>query len=71
MSGRPTDMKPLAANPVDVRVCEQCGRAVPALHKDEYTPARAQVVATTGFCVCPPVGPDGEASIPERPPSLL
>jgi hypothetical protein len=60
-----------AATADDVRVCNRCGRPVPALHKDEYTPIRARLVATTGFCVCPTGGPDGVAPIPDHGPSLV
>lgn len=35
-----------------VRVCSSCGRPLPALTRDEYTRARAGLVATRGICVC-------------------
>jgi hypothetical protein len=55
----------------DVRVCGHCGRPLPALDKNEYTPTRARLVAATGFCVCPPGTAEGDARIPDRAPSLL
>jgi hypothetical protein len=54
-----------------VRVCERCGRSLPAQHKDEYTPERARLVTTAGFCVCPTEGPNGVAPIPDHGPSLM
>jgi len=54
-----------------VRLCDECGLPVPALHKNEYTPARARLVATAGLCVCPTDDGDGVARVPERGPSLL
>jgi hypothetical protein len=51
----------------DVRVCDRCGRPLPALHKSEYTPARARLVATDGLCLCP----DAAAPIPDHGPSLI
>jgi hypothetical protein len=56
---------------IGVRLCDRCGRPLTALDKSEYTLARAYVVATTGFCVCPPDGRDGSAAIPDHGPSLL
>ncbi len=56
---------------VGVRLCDRCGRPLPALDKNEYTPTRARVVAATGFCVCPSRGPEDVSRIPERAPSLL
>jgi hypothetical protein len=56
---------------VKVRLCDECGRPVPALHKNEYTRDRARLVARQGLCVCPPAGADGVARIPDRGPSLL
>jgi hypothetical protein len=55
----------------EVRVCGHCGRPLPALDKNEYTPTRARLVATAGFCVCPPGTAEGEVAIPDRAPSLL
>lgn len=55
----------------DVRICDRCGRVPPAFHKDEYTPDRAHLVTTVGFCVCPTDGPDGVAEIPDHGPSLV
>ncbi|MDT4987477.1 MAG: hypothetical protein QOI74_1571 [Micromonosporaceae bacterium] len=72
---------PMTANPVhtesaqtmsaDIRLCDHCGRPLPALHKDEYTQTRAMLVATAGFCVCPSAEGEGVAGIPEHGPSLL
>jgi cytochrome b561 len=53
-----------------VRLCDRCGRPLPAVDKTEYTPQRAQLVAEAGFCVCP-AGAGGPATIPDRAPSLL
>jgi hypothetical protein len=53
-----------------VRLCDRCGRPLPAVDKTEYTPQRAQLVTETGFCVCP-AGDGGRATIPDRAPSLL
>jgi hypothetical protein len=53
-----------------VRLCNQCGRPLPALEKNEYTPARARLVAELGVCVCPHGETDG-IELPERGPSLL
>jgi hypothetical protein len=55
----------------EVRLCDHCQRPLPALDKNEYTPARAHLVAATGFCVCPPGGHEGTTSIPDHAPSLL
>ncbi len=57
--------------PGAVRLCPQCGRTMAALHKNEYTPARARLVAATGLCVCSPGRGNGVARVPERGPSLL
>ncbi len=57
--------------PGPIRLCDECGRPVPALHKNEYTPDRARLVAVEGLCVCPPGGGDGVARIPDRGPCLL
>jgi len=54
-----------------VRLCDHCGRPLPALHKNEYTPVRANLVAVKGFCVCRPGGPDDATRIPDRAPSLV
>ncbi|NJC73894.1 hypothetical protein HC031_29895 [Planosporangium thailandense] len=35
-----------------VRTCSACGRPLPALTRDEYTRARAGLVASRGICVC-------------------
>jgi hypothetical protein len=59
------------ATAVNVRVCDRCTRPLPALHKDEYTPTRAQLVATCGFCLCPSDDQDGRPSRTERGPSVL
>ncbi len=53
-----------------VRLCDRCGRPLPAVDKTEYTPQRAQLVAEAGFCVCPPTA-GGQSPIPDRAPSLL
>ncbi len=63
--------QPERAPTVDVRVCDRCGRALPALHKDEYTIARALLVARTGFCFCPTEGPDAVTPVPDHAPSLM
>jgi hypothetical protein len=55
----------------DLRVCGRCGRPLLALHKDEYTPARALLVAASGLCLCPTGGPDGVPQIPDHAPSLM
>jgi len=47
-----------------VRTCDICGRPLPARDKNEYTAARAKLVADNGLCVCP-----GQA--PARGPSLI
>ena len=47
-----------------VRLCDRCGRPVTARDKNEYTAARARVVADKGLCVCP-------AHTPTRAPSLI
>jgi hypothetical protein len=47
-----------------VRICDACGRPVPARDKNEYTPARAQLIVDKGLCVCP-------AQAPVRAPSLM
>ncbi|MCW6006196.1 hypothetical protein K1W54_16635 [Micromonospora sp. CPCC 205371] len=52
-----------------IRLCDQCGRPLPALDKNEYTPARARLVAEQGVCMCPHETDDVE--LPERGPSLL
>ena len=64
-------VEPAMAVVADVRVCDRCGRPLPALHKNEYTPGRARLVATAGLCLCPSGGPEGGAGIPDRGPSLL
>jgi hypothetical protein len=53
-----------------LRRCEQCGRPLPALHKNEYTPARARLVAEVGVCMCAH-GETDDVEVPERAPSLL
>jgi hypothetical protein len=53
-----------------VRLCDRCGRPLPAVDKTEYTPQRAQLVTEAGFCVCP-ASDGGRAPIPDRAPSLL
>jgi hypothetical protein len=53
-----------------VRLCDRCGRPLPAVDKTEYTPQRARLVTEAGFCVCP-AGSSGQAPIPDRAPSLL
>ena len=70
MTAHPVQTEP-APPAAGVRLCERCGRPLPALHKDEYTAARARVVATSGFCVCPSDGSAGAAGIPDHSPSLL
>ena len=35
-----------------VRVCDICGRPVAARDKNEYSAARAKLVADVGLCVC-------------------
>lgn len=57
--------------PIEVRLCDSCRRPLPALDKNEYTPARANLVAATGFCVCAPGQHEGAAPIPDHSPSLL
>ena len=47
-----------------VRVCDKCGRPLPARDKNEYTAARARVVIDKGLCVC-------TAQTPTRAPSLI
>ena len=47
-----------------VRLCADCGRPMAARNKDEYTVARAGLVADKGLCVCP-------AQVPVRGPSLI
>ncbi|MFC0533995.1 hypothetical protein [Phytohabitans kaempferiae] len=59
-----------AATDSGVRRCEQCARPLPALHKNEYTPARAHYVAELGVCLCAHGLADG-VEVPERAPSLL
>lgn len=55
-----------------VRLCDHCGRPLPALHRNEYTPTRADLVAARGFCVCSPGTSEGTAvHIPDRAPSLI
>jgi hypothetical protein len=71
MTAHPIESEPTTAPGADVRLCQRCGRPLPALHKNEYTPTRARLVATTGFCVCPPGGSDDVARIPDHSPSLL
>jgi hypothetical protein len=71
MTANRVDTEPAATIAVDVRLCDRCTRALPALDKNEYTPARADVITTAGFCVCPPGGPDGLSPIPDHGPSLL
>jgi hypothetical protein len=63
--------QPEAVPTADVRACGRCGRPLPALHKDEYTPARALLVATSGLCLCPTGGPDGVPPVPDHAPSLM
>ncbi|GLH99236.1 hypothetical protein [Phytohabitans aurantiacus] len=53
-----------------VRQCDQCGRPLPALDKNEYTPMRARLVAEQGVCMCPH-GETDDIEVPERGPSLL
>lgn len=53
-----------------IRLCDQCGRPLPALEKNEYTPARARLVGEQGVCMCPH-GVDDDIELPERGPSLL
>ncbi|BCB75787.1 hypothetical protein GCM10022251_26190 [Phytohabitans flavus] len=53
-----------------IRRCDQCGRPLPALHKNEYTPARARLVADLGVCMCTHGDTDG-VEVPDRAPSLL
>ena len=55
-----------AGTETGVRLCEQCRRPLPALHKNEYTPARARLVAALGVCLCP----HDDDDLPERAPSL-
>ena len=55
----------------EVRLCDRCGRPLPAVHKNEYTPQRARLVTATGFCVCPSSTDGGGPRIPDRAPSLL
>jgi hypothetical protein len=62
--------QPASTTAANVRLCDRCARPLPALDKNEYTPARARMVAATGLCVCPP-GPDTLATIPDHGPSLL
>lgn len=71
MTDNQPSTQPETAAAGDVRVCDRCGRPLPALHKDEYTPNRALLVATTGFCLCPTGGPDGVAPVPDHAPSLI
>ena len=47
-----------------VRVCDRCGRVVPALDKKEYTPERARLIVERGLCVCP-------SETPAHGPSML
>jgi hypothetical protein len=58
---------PASATAAGVRLCDHCGRLLPALDKNEYTPDRARAVLETGYCVCP----DGAVAIPDHGPSLL
>lgn len=53
-----------------VRRCDQCERPLPALNKNEYTPARARLVAEFGVCMCAH-GETDDIEVPERAPSLL
>jgi len=53
-----------------VRLCDKCGRPLPALDKNEYTPARARLVADLGVCVCAH-GKTDDVQLPDRAPSLL
>jgi hypothetical protein len=53
-----------------VRRCDKCERPLPALHKNEYTPARARLVADLGVCMCAH-GETDDIEVPERAPSLL
>jgi hypothetical protein len=62
------DTEPATAT--DVRLCERCARPLPALEKNEYTAARAQMIATIGLCVCP-LDPHTLAAIPKQAPSAL
>jgi hypothetical protein len=71
MTANPIQSEPASAPVADVRLCDHCGRPLPALHKNEYTPLRARLVTTAGFCVCPPSGPEEVARIPDHGPSLL
>jgi hypothetical protein len=48
----------------DVRVCDVCGRPVAARDKNEYTVARARLVADRGLCVC-------STQAPAHAPSLI
>jgi hypothetical protein len=47
----------------EVRVCDQCGRPSPARDKNEYTAARARLVADNGLCVCPGQAPAAGPSL--------
>jgi hypothetical protein len=71
MTANQVHTEPAQAVSADIRLCDHCGRPLPALHKNEYTPTRALLVATAGFCVCPSAGAEGVAGIPEHGPSLL
>jgi hypothetical protein len=42
----------------EVRVCDQCERPLIALDRQEYTTARAELVAERGLCVCPAGDPE-------------
>jgi hypothetical protein len=46
-----------------VRVCNICGRPLTARDKNEYTVARARLVADNGLCVCPGQAPAGGPSL--------
>ena len=46
-----------------IRVCNICGRPLTARDKNEYTAARARLVADNGLCVCPGQAPAGGPSL--------
>jgi hypothetical protein len=54
---------PARTQTAGVRVCNSCGRPLTARDKNEYTPARARLVADMGLCVCPGPAPAGGPSL--------
>ena len=46
-----------------VRVCNRCDRPLTARDKNEYTEARARLVANKGLCVCPGQASGGGPSL--------